>query len=136
MRGLPEGWPLVEAGRQSAATAMALIASFESGGPAEVMLAPPGVRGRFFYGPDLRGFNFTRQKASLSDVGRKLLRISLDAETAAGHLHPPAPTETHDHMPLFDATPSASACHHAARRKVAHLAMQQGGSRHAFRPFR
>ena len=73
MRGLAGDWPLVEAARQSTAAAMDMLRALASPEPADVMLGPPEIGGRFFYGPDLRGFNFARQKAPLADVAGKLV---------------------------------------------------------------
>ena len=58
MRGLASDWPVVRAGQESAQAALGLLASLDSGAPADVMLAPPEIAGRFFYGPDFQGFNF------------------------------------------------------------------------------
>lgn len=100
MRGLAADWPLVEAGRQSAAAALGLLASLDEGRPADVMLAPPEVAGRFFYGPDVRGFNFVRQKATVSEVGRKLLELAVQAAPPAVYA---GARETRQHLPRFDA---------------------------------
>ena len=95
MRGLAKDWPLVAAGRRSPDEALAAIERMDSGAPADIMLAPPSEDGRFFYTPDVRGFNFQRQKASLSQLARELRRIAPDprpigvyagAAPAASHL--------------------------------------------------
>jgi len=99
MRAVAADWPLVRAAQDSPAAAMALLAALDSGAPANVMLAPPEAGGRFFYGPDLQGFNFTRQKAPLSAVAGKLLEL-------ADQPAPPAvyagASETSAHLPAFD----------------------------------
>ena len=100
MRGLADDWPLVEAARQSTDAAMDMLRALASPEPADVMLGPPEIGGRFFYGPRLRGFNFARQKAPLADVAGKLVELA-EAE------RPPAvyagASETRQHMPRFDA---------------------------------
>jgi len=101
MRGLADNWPVVRAGRESAEAALGLLASLDSGAPADVMLAPPEIAGRFFYGPELRGFNFSRQKVPLSAVAGKLLELSADPAPTAVYA---GAAETRQHMPRFDAT--------------------------------
>jgi hypothetical protein len=113
MRGLAADWPLVEAGRQSPEAALAALAALDSGQPAEVMLAPPDVAGRFFYGPDVQGFNFARQKATLSEIARKLLE--LEAQSAPPAVYAGA-SETRAHLPGFDA---ANPLPHAAMQRDA-----------------
>ena len=100
MRGLAADWPLVRAGQESAEAALGLLASLDNGAPADVMLAPPEIDGRFFYGPDLRGYNFTRQKAPLSAVAAKLVELASDPAPAAVYA---GAAETRQHMPRFDA---------------------------------
>tara|TARA_B100000678_G_scaffold287672_1_gene294682 strand:- start:14 stop:1021 length:1008 start_codon:yes stop_codon:yes gene_type:complete len=95
MRGLVKDWPLVEAGRRSPEEALALIESLDTGEATDIMLAPPGEKGRFFYTPEMRGFNFQRQRASLTQLARELRRIEREdlplgmyagATPAASHL--------------------------------------------------
>jgi hypothetical protein len=100
MRGLAADWPLVKAGRESPAAALGLLASLDRGEPADVMLAPPEVAGRFFYGPDARGFNFVRQQATLAEVGRKLLEMAPLAGQPAVYA---GARETRQYLPGFDA---------------------------------
>ena len=99
MRGLAADWPLVHAGQESAQAALGLLASLDSGAPADVMLAPPEIDGRFFYGPDLRGYNFTRQKAPLSAVAAKLVELASEPSPTAVYA---GAAETRQHMPRFD----------------------------------
>ena len=101
MRGLADDWPLVRAGKESSEAAMSLLASFDSGAPADVMLAPAEIAGRFFYGPDLQGYNFARQKAPLSAVAGKLLELASNPAPTAVYA---GAAETRAHMPRFDAS--------------------------------
>lgn len=113
MRRVADAWPLVHAGRQSAAAALELVARNASEAPVEVMLAAPGAGGRFFYGPGLQGLNFTRQHTHLAELARKLLEL-------AGDPAPPAvyagAAETRLHMPQFD---TAHPLPHAAMQRDA-----------------
>ena len=75
IRGLVRDWPLVEAGQRSPEEALSLIEALDTGTPTDIMLTPPAEKGRFFYRADMRGFNFQRQRASLSQLSRELQRI-------------------------------------------------------------
>jgi hypothetical protein len=101
MRGLAEDWPLVRAGKESSRAAVALLTSLDTGAPADVMLAPPDSGGRFFYGPDLQGFNFTRQKVPLAAVAAKLLALADEPAPPAVYA---GASETRAHLPRFDAS--------------------------------
>lgn len=72
MRGIANDWPLVEAGTQSALTALDQIEAFDSGSPTDIMTAPPSEQGRFFYAPDMRGFNFEKRRGSLGQLSQTL----------------------------------------------------------------
>lgn len=113
MRGLAADWPLVEAGRKSPTAALTILASMDSGKPSEVMLAPQETGGRFFYGADMRGFNFVRQKASLAEVGRKLLELAPEASPPIVYA---GANETAQHLPQFDV---ANPLPHAAMQRDA-----------------
>lgn len=76
IRRLAAHWPLVEASTIDAVAALDLIARDDTGLPADVMIAPPQERGRFFYAPDMRGFNFRREQMTLSDLARHLREIA------------------------------------------------------------
>jgi hypothetical protein len=113
MRGLTAEWPLVAAGRQSPTAALQVLGSLESGQPIEAMVAPPEVAGKFFYGPDARGFNFIRQKAGFGDIARALLEIEPQEAPAAMYA---GANETRTFFPGFDA---ANPLPHAAMQRDA-----------------
>jgi hypothetical protein len=96
IRGMGEEWPLVKAAQQGASFALKYVRSFDTNKPTEIMLAQPSVGGRFFYNDDMRGFNFERQKASLSQLAEKL-------EAFADHPQPPGiyagATALQSHLP-------------------------------------
>lgn len=83
MRGLVRGWPVATAGRISGAALRDYLLRFDRGRPLASMVAPPRVRGRFFYNDELSGFNFRRQSVKLEGAFEFLLR-------AAGETEPPA----------------------------------------------
>ena len=80
MRGLTSDWPIVAAGKRDAFSALDQIERLDSGLPADIMVAAPEEKGRFFYAPDMRGFNFGRDKATLSQLAQQLRRLSEQAE--------------------------------------------------------
>lgn len=68
LRGVAADWPVVRAARQGPAAVLALLRSHAGPQPVDMVTLPPDQAGRFHYAPDLRGFNFTRQRASLSQL--------------------------------------------------------------------
>ncbi|WP_054119148.1 cupin-like domain-containing protein [Porphyrobacter sp. AAP60] len=76
MRGLAAHWPLVAAGKADANAALDLVFQADTGLPADVMVAPPSEAGRFFYTPDLRGFNFRREQMPLAALAQHLRDIA------------------------------------------------------------
>lgn len=100
IRGAAKHWPLIAAGRRSAADAFAYLGELDTGQPAEVMIASSAERGRFFYRPNMRGFNFKRDKASLSQLAAHLVEIA-DQREPIGIYAGAVPAATH--TPRFDA---------------------------------
>ena len=100
IRGAASRWPLVEQAHRSAEAAIDYLKSLDAGPPTEVMIAPPGERGRFFYRPDMRGFNFRKDRATLSQLAEHLLRIADEAEPIGIYA---GATATATHLPRFDA---------------------------------
>ena len=78
MRGLANDWPVVQTGKHDPSAALSIIERFDTGAPADIMVAPESVGGRFFYSDDMRGFNFRREKGSLGDLARHLRQIAQD----------------------------------------------------------
>jgi hypothetical protein len=74
IEGALEHWPALAAGRCSAAAVNDYLKSMDTGDFIEVLEAPPQTRGRFFYTPDLRGFNFSHRRRRLSETLDHLLR--------------------------------------------------------------
>jgi len=71
-------WPAVAAGQQGDEAVARYISSFDCGKPAEVMIGPPAIKGRFFYSEDMRGFNFHREPVPLTALLNELLRVADD----------------------------------------------------------
>ncbi|WOF42003.1 cupin-like domain-containing protein [Sphingopyxis indica] len=83
IRGIVADWPIVALGRRDWRAALNAIAARDSGAPADIMIAPASEKGRFFYGPDLRGFNFQRDKGPLARLARHLIEIADQADPVA-----------------------------------------------------
>lgn len=98
MRGLASDWEIVSAGRANPDRALQLVVDMDSGIPTEVMVAPASERGRFFFGPDMRGFNFSREKASLSHLIERLREFASVPEPMAMYA---GATEMARHLPGF-----------------------------------
>ena len=99
MRGLAADWPLVRQGRQSSSAALDLIEKWDTGQPTDLMVAPSSERGRFFYDPDMRGFNFRREKLALGQLASELRRLE-QVEDPIG-IYAGA-TEIARHLPAFE----------------------------------
>ncbi|MDB5703646.1 MAG: cupin-like protein [Sphingomonas bacterium] len=70
LKGVVRDWPLVRAGLDSPASAIAYLKSFYRGTPVIGFAGRPEIKGRFFYNEDVTGMNF--------DAGRVLLDEVLD----------------------------------------------------------
>ncbi|HEU4959005.1 MAG TPA: cupin-like domain-containing protein [Sphingomonas sp.] len=80
VRGVAADWPLVRAGRQAAATAMAYLAQFDAGRPLTAYVGPPEIRGRFHYDEAGTGMNFTAERMTLSAFLGRVARHLGDPE--------------------------------------------------------
>ena len=68
LKGLAAGWPLVQAGRRSAAEAIALLHAFDNGRTVGAYFGPPEIAGRYFYDESLTGLNFEARRTPLHEV--------------------------------------------------------------------
>jgi Cupin-like domain len=62
LRGLVDHWPIVEAGRCSAAAVRDYLLPLDAGGEIEAFVGAPSIAGRYFYSDDMQGFNFERKR--------------------------------------------------------------------------
>jgi hypothetical protein len=83
LRGLVSEWPVIDAGRKSAAGLLEYLRALDSGAPVDAIMTAPEEQGRVFYREDLDGFNFVRNRLPLTAVAEQALRY-------AGHRHAPA----------------------------------------------
>ena len=68
LRGLVAQWPAVQRARASFQSIGQYLNTFDKGGAVDVIIMPPHVGGRLFYSDDLRGFNFSRSRLSISSM--------------------------------------------------------------------
>jgi Cupin-like domain len=80
VEGALEHWPALAAGRLSAAAMNQYLKSMDTGAFVEVLEAPHETQGRFFYTPDLRGFNFLHRRRRVAETLDHLLRSLGDAK--------------------------------------------------------
>lgn len=73
IRGLAAGWPAVRAARQGDEAIAAYLAARDNGRPLTVMVAPPGIEGRYFYDEAMRGLNFATEKLPMRALLDRLL---------------------------------------------------------------
>ncbi len=103
IRGLASDWPLVKAGHEDPEAALSMIEASDTGAPAEVMIAPQSEKGRFFYAEDMKGFNFRREKATLSALSHHLKTIAGETEPIGIYA---GASDMQAHVPaLLDANP-------------------------------
>ncbi|WBY09502.1 cupin-like domain-containing protein [Sphingomonas sp. 7/4-4] len=75
IRGLVRDWPVVTAALQSTEAVAEHLLRFDRGAAAEAFVGPPEIGGRFFYSPDMTGFNFERRRGGFGELLRYLLGI-------------------------------------------------------------
>lgn len=73
LRGLVKDWPAVQSGQTSPGNIGDYLKQLDNQRPAMTFVAPPEVKGRYFYSPDMRGFNFDKRQIPLSATITKLL---------------------------------------------------------------
>jgi len=100
LRGLASDWPAVTVGRRSDADLAAYLKRFDNGKPAEVLVGPPEIRGRFFYDDDLRGCNFQKRHGALSALVDHVLAMRNVLQPDAIYAGAAAAAE---HLPGWDA---------------------------------
>ncbi len=76
LRGLVAAWPAVRAARKSSADLIAYLKEFDNGSPVDALLAAPEVDGQISYNADMSGFNFLRNRLSITAVAEQVQRYS------------------------------------------------------------
>lgn len=83
LRGLAKDWPAVQAARQSDEALADYLKRFDNGRPAATFLAPPSIKGEFWYREDMRGLNYQVRHAPPGDLLDALLAMKAEAEPGA-----------------------------------------------------
>lgn len=78
VRGACRGWPALAAGATSRAALIAYLAQFDAGRTAEAFIGDSSIAGRYHYGDDLVGFNFSRETMRF---GEAVARIAAAADS-------------------------------------------------------
>lgn len=68
MRGLVAAWPVVHASTRSAKDFRDYLGRFDNGNQADAFVADAAIAGKYYYGADLKGFNFQRRRMRLMDA--------------------------------------------------------------------
>jgi hypothetical protein len=81
LKGVVRDWPLVAAGLESPARAIAYLKSFYCGMPVTAYVGPSEIKGRFFYNEDAATMNFSASHMLLDEI---LDRIQMQREQERG----------------------------------------------------
>jgi hypothetical protein len=76
VRGLVSEWPAVSAGRQSPAAVASYLAALDRNLPIRIFVGPPDIEGRYFYAPEMRGFNYAVSSTTLPKLLATLIGIA------------------------------------------------------------
>ena len=74
LQGVVASWPAVAAGRESSPALATYLARFDNGREVDAIRMPPSAHGRIFYNEDMSGFNFTREKMSVSQAVKRAMK--------------------------------------------------------------
>lgn len=83
VRGLVNHWPAVRHGRASAEEIIGYLQRLDNGSLVNAIMIPPEAGGRLGYNAAMSGFNFLRNRLSLSSVGEQILRYRAFARAPA-----------------------------------------------------
>ncbi|MHA6720651.1 cupin-like domain-containing protein [Sphingomonas sp. RS6] len=98
LRGVAADWPLVRAGRESAAAAMAVIRRFDAGKPVVTFIGEPAIGGRFFYDEHVTGLNFEGRRMALAALFDQMLPRLDDAAAPSVYV---GSTDLDQYLPGF-----------------------------------
>jgi Cupin-like domain len=83
LRGLVSHWPAVREAQISPTAAVAYLRRFDSGALVDAIMTPPEIEGRVFYNDAMSGFNFIRNRLTISAVAEQALRYGAFARAPA-----------------------------------------------------
>lgn len=76
IRGLVSAWPVVQAAGRSAVDFKDYVSRFGAAGEVEVFIGEPRIEGKYYYGENLQGFNFSRVRMQLVDAIERIVATS------------------------------------------------------------
>ena len=106
LRGLVSSWPAVEAGRKSSETLVDYLSARDNQARIRAFVGEKAMGGRYFYSPDIDGYNFASGETTLTSLLRTLLdpvekqRSIYMGSTDTRHMLPAFASE--NSMPLLD----------------------------------
>ena len=80
LRGLFAEWPAVKKAEESSTALANYLTSFGSAHAVNAFIGDPGIKGRFFYDDDFKGFNFERRELALGELLGTLLEHTNDTD--------------------------------------------------------
>ncbi len=83
LRGLVADWPAVRRANQSPEALCAYLREHDSGSEVDALLMRPEVKGRIFYNDDMSGFNYARNRVTISAIVEQLTRYARFADPPA-----------------------------------------------------
>jgi hypothetical protein len=83
LRGLVAHWPATTHGRTSPQAILEYLCHYDSGSLVNAVLIPPEADGRLGYNATMSGFNFVRNRVTLSSVCEQIMRYSVFARAPA-----------------------------------------------------
>jgi hypothetical protein len=115
LRGVVADWPAVRHARTSAAALADYLASLDRGGEVDVLRTPPSAKGRIFYNEALTGFNYTRERSTITQVLERIGKY-------AGMQNPPSVAAQSallaDCLPEFPAAHPLPLLHPSVRPRI------------------
>jgi Cupin-like domain len=73
LRGLVGAWPAVRAARDSPRELVRYLTAFDAGAQIEVFFGEPAIAGKYYYGENLKGFNFERRALPFGQAMQAIL---------------------------------------------------------------
>jgi hypothetical protein len=115
LRGVVAQWPAVQRALASATSLCDYLAALDRGGQVDVLRTPPSAKGRIFYNDTLTGFNYTHEKATITQVLERAAKY-------AGMQSPPAVAAQSalldDCLPEFPAANPLPLVHPSVRPRI------------------
>ncbi|WP_337843414.1 cupin-like domain-containing protein [Rheinheimera sp.] len=98
IKGLLSHWPLLQAGKHSAASVADYLLTHYNGRTTQVYYGEPGLNGRYFYNDDYTALNFEARIGRVDDVLQQLLQWQQDPQPPSLYI---ASNLIQSHFPLL-----------------------------------